>query len=216
MTVARWASVVALATLAGCAAASPYDYSLFREHEPRSILVLPPLNETVEVMADYNWLSTATMPLAEHGYYVYPVAVVDAFMKENGLPTPGEMHGVAPQRLREVFGADAVLYVTITEWGQKYVLLSSNTVVAATARLVDARTGTQIWDGKVSLVDSSGGSGDLIADLVIAVVEQIVDRSSDRAHGLSRTANYALFWNAERGLPAGQRSPDYATDTRGR
>ena len=66
-------------------------------------------------------------PLVEAGYYVFPVAVVDAFMKENGLPTAGEMHGVSLAKLREVLGADAVLYAVIENWGQKYRVISSDT-----------------------------------------------------------------------------------------
>ncbi|MBI5506806.1 MAG: DUF799 family lipoprotein [Deltaproteobacteria bacterium] len=216
MTAARLPALIVAAQLTACAAAAPVDYAPFRAHEPRSILVLPPLNHTVDVKAPYSWLSTVTMPLAEEGYYVFPVAVVDAFLKENGLPTPGEMHGVPVQKLGEVFGADAVLYVTITDWGQKYQVISSNTVVAAEATLVDTRSALPIWQGKVSLVDSSGGSGNLIADMVIAAIEQIVDSSTDRAHPLSRTANYALLYNTERGLPFGARSPKYASDLRGR
>jgi hypothetical protein len=41
----------------------------------------------------YIYLSTLTKPLAEKGYYVLPVAVIDQFLKENGLPTPAEMNG---------------------------------------------------------------------------------------------------------------------------
>lgn len=216
MTAARLTGLLVAAQLAACAAAPPVDYAPFRVHEPRSILVLPPLNQTVDVKAPYSWLSTVTMPLAEEGYYVFPVAVVDAFLKENGLPTPGEMHAVPVQKLGEVFGADAVLYVTITQWGQKYRVISSDTVVAAEATLVDSRSAVPIWQGKVALVDSSGGSGNLIADLVIAAIEQIVDSSTDRAHPLSRTANFALLYNPERGLPFGARSPKYAADSRGR
>lgn len=84
-----------LITIAGCVTTPPFDYSLFRSHRPRSILVLPPLNQTTDVNAPYSYLSTITRPLAECGYYVYPVAVVDAYMKENGLPSAEEMHGVA-------------------------------------------------------------------------------------------------------------------------
>ena len=206
----------ALALTAGCATTQPIDYSAFRAHEPRSILVLPPLNETVEALSDYNWLSTATMPLAEHGYYVFPVAVVDEFMKENGLPTPGEMHAVPPSRLGEVFGADAILYVTIVEWGQKYIVLSSNTVVGVRARLVDATTSTELWSGNVRLVESSGGGNDLLVELIVAVVEQVVDSNVDRAHDLSRRANLAMLWNKTTGIPPGHRNPDHLTDPRGR
>ena len=210
------AALLAASLSQGCATIPPPDYSAFRAHEPRSILVLPPLNSTVSVPAPYSWLSTVTMPLAEDGYYVFPVAVVDAFLKENGLPTPGEMHGVAPQKLAEVFGADAILYLTITEYGQKYVVLSSNTVAGATARLVDAKTGMQLWEGKVNLVQGSGGSGNLIADLIIAAVDQIVDSSTDQAHTLSRSANFLLVHDKTRGIPPGVRHPRHGQDPRGR
>ena len=60
---------------------------------------------------------------------MFPVAVIDAFLKENGMPTPGEMHKVSLARVREVTGADAVLYVTLEDWGQHYNVVSSQTVV---------------------------------------------------------------------------------------
>ncbi len=209
-----WCSALALLA-AGCATVDQADYTLYREHEPRSILVLPPLNQTVEVQADYNWLSTASLPLAERGFYVFPVAVVDAFMKENGLPSAAEMHQVEAGRLRETFGADAVLYVTITEWGQKFVLFSSNTVVAARANLVDTATETVIWTGEVRLIEGSGGSGDALVDLFSAIIEQVIDSTSDQAHLLARRANFWLFFNEGRGLPPGHRSPLHGTAASG-
>ncbi len=102
--------------LVGCETVSK-DYTLFREHQPRSILVIPPLNESVDESASYGYLSTVTQPLAEMGYYVFPVAVIDQFLKENGLPTPGEMHDIPLDKIDEIIGADAVLYITIKEYG---------------------------------------------------------------------------------------------------
>ena len=107
----RWTATAFLALVClmlATACATP-DYSAFRERKPRSILVLPPLNESVDVDATYSWLTTATAPLAETGYYVFPVAMVDAFMKDNGMPSAGEMREVSLAKLGEVFGADAVL-----------------------------------------------------------------------------------------------------------
>ena len=77
--------------LAGCQTVKPYDYTNFRAHPPRSILVLPPLNESTAVEGTYGYLTTVTRPVAERGYYVFPVAVADQFMKDNGLPTAAEM-----------------------------------------------------------------------------------------------------------------------------
>ena len=124
--------------LTGCAATNtPYDYSALENSRPRSILVMPPVNNSVEVYAPYIFLSTISRPLAEKGYYVFPVAVIDRFLKENGLPTPVEMNSVPLDKIAEHIGADAVLYVSIKEWGQKYQLVSSSTIVDSTLRLVD-------------------------------------------------------------------------------
>jgi len=207
-------ALLTLACLLLATACATPDYSAFREHKPRSILVLPPLNESVDVEATYSWLTTATAPLAETGYYVFPVAMVDAFMKDNGLPSAGEMREVSVGRLGEVFGADAVLYVTLEKWGQQYVVLSSNTVVKAVATLVDVATGTQLWKWQIDHVESSGGSGDLVADLVIAVVEQIVDTATDQTHQTARRANFLLFHNEKTGLPYGPYHPKHETDPR--
>jgi len=209
----RGALVALLATL-GLGCTTPPDYSAFRAHPPRSILVLPPLNESVAVDAPYSWLTTATAPIAETGYYVFPVAMVDAFMKDNGLPTPDEMHGVPTQKLGEVFGADSVLFVTIKEWGQEYVVLSSNTVVNVEATLVDTSSGTQLWQWSQNYVESSGGSGNLIADAVMAIVEQVADTLTDRTHEAGRNANSMLFRNEKTGLPYGPYHPKHEIDPR--
>ena len=82
-------------------------------------------------------LSQATVPLAESGYYVLPVALVEETFRQNGLTVPADIHAVPVAKLREIFGADAALYVTVTEYGSKYQVISSVTRVAANARLVD-------------------------------------------------------------------------------
>ena len=128
---------------AGCST-TPYDYTALQASKPRSILVLPPRNNTVEVIAPYIFLSTISKPLAEKGYYVFPVSVIDNFLKENGMPTPDEMNSVPLDQLHKHTGADAVLYVQINDWGQKYQVLSSQTVVDSHMKLVDARTGENV------------------------------------------------------------------------
>jgi hypothetical protein len=60
----------------GCQEVKPYDYTALKKSKPRSIVVIPPKNNSIEVNASYIYLSTLTEPLAEKGYYVLPVAVV--------------------------------------------------------------------------------------------------------------------------------------------
>jgi len=212
---ARWWAALVLA-VAGCAVKSP-DYSGYRAHLPRSILVLPPLNETTDVNAPYVYLSTITRPLAECGYYVFPVAAVDAFMKENGLPTAGEMHGVSLDKIREVFGADAVLYVTLESWGQKYRIISSDTEVKARASLVDVVTGTTLWSGTaVGQQSSAAGQTDPLAMLISAVVTQVLASMTDPTHDLAATANNTMVLDQHHGLLLGPHHPGWDGDTRGR
>jgi hypothetical protein len=214
----RLAVAVALAVLApACATVKPTDYKPYREHLPRSIVVLPPLNETTDVNAPYVYLSTVTRPLAECGYYVFPVAAVDAFMKENGLPTAGEMHGVSLAKIHEVLGADAVLYATVEDWGQKYHVISSDTVVKARARLVDVATGTTLWTGAaVAQQSSSAGQNDPIGMLVAALFVQIISSATDPAHDLARVANGRMVFDQRDGFLLGPYNPRCEADERGR
>jgi hypothetical protein len=194
----------------GCAS-PPYDYTNYRAHPPRSILVLPPLNETTAVEGTYSYLSTVTQPLAERGYYVFPVAVVDHFFKENGMPTAGEMHQAPMRKIREIFGADAVLYITLKEYGSKYHVLNSATMVVAHGKLVDAATEIVLWEGTVAAKENSPSSGNILADLLSAPLMQAVNQSLDHAHDVARTAN-AQFAVKDHGLLFGPYHPKFGTD----
>ena len=107
-----------------------------------------------------------------------------------------------------------MLYVTIEKWGQHYIVISSNSVVKAKATLVDVATGTQLWEQSINHVESSGGSGNLIADLVIAAVEQTMDTTTDQVHHTSRRANFILFGNEKTGIPLGPYHPERDSDDR--
>lgn len=195
--------------LIGCATPE-YDYTNFHAHHPRSILVLPPLNESTDMKGTYGYLTTVTRPLAELGYYVYPVAVIDQYLKENGMANPGEMHQVSLKKIREIIGADAVLYITLKEYGAKFVLVNSVTRVTADARLVDTRTGKLLWN-KTLQADSSqsnNNNSSLLAVVVSAVVKQVASDVTDEAHDISKLANVG-YWEKGNGLLYGPYHPNY-------
>lgn len=205
-----------LVLLTACATPKSYDYTTFRQHPPRSILVLPPLNESPEVEATYSVLSTMTYPLAESGYYVVPVTLVDETFKQNGLYTAGDIHTVAPEKLHEIFGADAALYVTITNYGVSYMVIDSAAVVTLNARLVDLKTGETLWAGFASASNKENQNtqgGGLIGILLTAVVNQIINTSTDASHTVAHRSSYRLL-SADQagGILYGPYSPHYGTD----
>ncbi|MEM7200532.1 MAG: GNA1162 family protein [Planctomycetota bacterium] len=197
------ATLAGALALSACASTPPFDYSIWLQNPPRSILVLPPIDNTIEPLACYGCLSTVTQPLAERGFYVFPVAVVDAMMRENGLPTPNDMHSVPLAKLREIFAPDAVLYLTVSEWGTSYQVVSSVSSVAIAGRLVDARTGTEIWRGQHRLAQGSGGGGNLIGMLASALVTQVARSVNDPSRQLSSVVSGEMFANPRNGLLPG-------------
>lgn len=200
----------------GCATRQPFDYTAFKESRPKSILVLPPINESPEVPASYSVLSYVTRPLAEAGYYVMPVTLVAEAFKENGVTQPTDMHATAPEKLREVFGADAALYITITKYGTTYKVISSESLVAAKASLMDLRTGKTLWSGaaQASSAESDNQQQGGIAGLLIsAIVSQIVATATDKSHQIAGIATTRLLGAGQKnGLLYGPRSPNYGKD----
>ena len=209
----RWIGLLALFfVLGGCAGRQNIDYTAFRESKPRSILVLPPLNNSPDVRATYSFLSTVTRPLAEGGYYVFPVALVDQTFRENGLTTAGEIHQVPLDKLRQIFGADATLYITVTKYGSVYMLIGSEVRVSAIAKLVDNRTGQSLWVGAATASDSEGGNnsgGGLAGMLITALVKQVVGSIGDQGHRVARLTSQRLLSAMPNGLLYGPRSPFY-------
>ncbi len=200
-------------SLAACATPqNKYDYSAYQQSKPRSIVVLPPLNNSPDMHATYSFLSTVTKPLAESGYYVFPVALVDQTFKENGLINPGEMHQAPLEKIRDIFGADAALYITVTSYGSSYQVVSSNVVVTASAKLVDTHNGTLLWEGTATASDqNNNNNGGLVGLLVKAVVQQIVNNVAGDSHSraIARVASNWLLSTRPNGLLYGPRSPNY-------
>ena len=204
--------------LSGCASQKKsFDYSAFRESNPRSIVILPPLNHSPDVRATYSFYTTVTMPVAEAGYFVFPIALVDQTFKENGLPTPGEMHQASLNKLREVFGADAALYITITQYGSVYSVIDSSVIVSANADLIDLKTGKLLWTGTATASSSEGenkGGGSITGILINAIVKQILGNIGDQGRSIASVTSNRLFSLSENGILPGPRSPDYLTHPR--
>ncbi|MBP0591353.1 DUF799 domain-containing protein [Paraburkholderia sp. LEh10] len=214
------AALSVLFMLTACVAHAPRqaDYTAFRNSKPRTIVVLPPINDTADVNAPYGMLSQMTMPLAEGGYYVVPVVEMEETFRHNGLTTPNDIQSVAPDKLRQIFGADAAVYTKITQYGSKYMVVDSTTVVSASAKLVDLRSGDTLWQGSASATGKElganfGANTGLIGALVQAAVKQVAHTLTDEAHDVAGlTSNKLLSSGGPNGLLYGPRSPKYGTD----
>ena len=206
------AALVAL--LAGCVSPPPaHDYTAFKEADPHSIIILPPLNNTPEVIAPYSVMTQMVAPIAESGFYVFPVAVVEQTFKGNGLTVASDVHQVPVDKLHSIFGADSALYITVEEYGTSYVVISSETAVTVSASLVDLRTGVQLWQGKArasSAEQQNNRGGGLVGVLVVAAINQIAETITDKGFEIAAiTSSRLLSSDTYNGLLYGPRSPSY-------
>ena len=206
--------VGAMALLSVCVSLPPaHDYSAFKAANPASVIILPPINNTPEVIAPYSVMTQMATPIAESGFYVCPVAMVNQTFSNNGLTVASDIHAVAPTKLKEIFGADAALYVSIEDYGTSYVVISSETRVTVTASLVDLASGQMLWTGTAnasSAEQQNANSGGLVGMLVQAAVNQIFETVTDRGFDIAAIASARLL-SAEsyNGLLYGPRSPSY-------
>ncbi len=199
--------------LVGCAtvdrpAADPWP--ALREARPASVLVLPPLNNTPDIEAPASVMAQSVVPLAEAGYYVLPIGLVNETLRANGVQTPQDAQQIAPPRLREVFGADAALYLDVRAYGSVYRVISSDSVVRVQARLVDLRDGQTLWTGSASASSAeqrAGQQGGLVGQLLQAVIEQVASNFSERNHQVAGVAMRRLLGTGSpRGLLPGPRA----------
>lgn len=208
------AAAACICLLGGCATKPPpYDYSAFQRSKPATLLVMPPLSEAPDIKATPAVWAHATRPLAEAGYYVLPVTLVDETFRQNGIQTAADAHDIPPKKLQDFFGADAAVYIRVKRYGTSYAVVDSQTRVDVEAKIVDLRDGALLWQGSAfasSAEESQQSQGGLVGLLVTALVKQIIGTATDAAFNYAGIANYRLL-GAPRynGVLPGPRSPNF-------
>lgn len=205
---------LALTLLGGCATpAPPYDYTAFMKARPATLLVLPPVNDSPEVTATPGIWAQATRPLAEAGYYVLPITLVDETFRQNGVSSANEVQDIPLQKLHDFFGADAAVYLRVKQYGTSYAVLASETRVTVEGHVVDLRSGETLWKGAAtasSAEQQQQSQGGLAGLLIAALVKQIVSTATDESYKYASVASNRLL-NASRpnGVLPGPRSPNH-------
>jgi len=215
-TISSWLlTVTALLAVGGCVTAPPKaNFTQFRTENPHSILVVPAINKSVDVNAPDYFLATISEPLAERGYYVFPVNMVRSVMADDGLNDANLVHSGDPRRLGELFGADAIMYISIERWDAKYAVLSTTVTVELNYTLKSSHTGAELWHNhQVMKYEPQAASGGGIAALVADAIEAAVTKAAPNYIPLAQQANAHAIDLKGTGLPAGPHDALYLKDT---
>jgi hypothetical protein len=203
---------MATVALTGCGLRPTYDPTAFRAAKPATLVIMPPINSTTEHKAEAAVWAQATRPLAEAGYYVLPVTLVDAVLREHGVTTAQDAHNLPAATLRSMFSADAAVFIEITRFGTTYVVINSNTRVTVFARIVDLRDGKQLWSGRADVSHSPllGGLNTLSAEnLAATAILHVAALETDAAFRIAGEADRQLLGlhNDDDSVLLGPRAP---------
>lgn len=171
-------AVTALLLSACASQKEPFDYSAYQQHKPKSILVVMPANDSMEVKAPSAVLSHSVKPLSEAGYYVFPAALVQETFMQNGVYDGNQIKDVSLSKLKQIFNPDAVLYLNVENYGTKYIVIDSVTTVTVSGKLVDVATGKELWHGSKTMKHSgTDNKGSLIGALISQIANAAMDTS---------------------------------------
>jgi len=169
--------VVATLTI-GCVNTATKQQSypaMYGEQKPLSILVVPSINESTAANAGDLLNVTVAQPFANHGYYVFPVPVVSEIFEREGVIEGTQIKGMPTSIFRKNFDADAVLFMTIESWDKNYMLVAGSVAVQIEYVLLSTDTNEILWSYEETVVvDTSGSTGNIIADLIVTAISTAV------------------------------------------
>lgn len=201
-------AVAVAAVLAGCATRSPQDLTAFKRAAPRSILVVPVVNKSLEVDAPNYLLATLPVPMAEKGYYVFPVNMTKVVLEQEGFYEGEQIQQQPPADIAKMFGADAVLFVTINRWDAQYALITTTVTVDLDYRMY-AKDGIEIWRTKQAMQyqPQATNAGHPLATLIVAAISAAMTRAAPDYMPLARQAHQIAFVLGPDAMPKGPYAP---------
>jgi hypothetical protein len=134
---------------AGCAKGPHYSLVPdYKTHPPRSVAVLPVLNETVSLKAQDIFRPLIQKKLSQKGYETSSFVHIDERLLTKEIREAGQVHSLSPQKLGKLLGVDALLYATVTDFSTTYLVAYASMSVGARFELKDVRTGEKLWDSE--------------------------------------------------------------------
>jgi len=184
-------------------------YKQMYDEKPLTILLMPPINRSINVEAKEYFHSTLNVFLSNCGYYVIPpILSMDVLKKESAYDAEMFLNS-SLTKFNDVFGADMVIFTIIDKW--KKSTLSSKVQVkieyiiksTKTNQVLYARTGDITCDTSVST--GVGGLWGMAANMAFSALKTATTNYID----VAKACNGYTFYTD---LPWGKYLPNYQKD----
>jgi hypothetical protein len=142
----------------GCAAGAPHTVAPdYKDRAPRSVAVLPVLNETVSLKGPEILRPFLLNKLSMKGYETPSLSVIDGRLREKDIREAGQVNTLTPQELGKLLGVDALLYAYVTEFNTTYLVAYASMTVGARFELKDTKNGEKLWDSEHQVKETKFG-----------------------------------------------------------
>ncbi|WP_071145470.1 GNA1162 family protein [Bacteroides ihuae] len=185
------------------------SYPKMYSDKPTTILVMPPINKTVNVEAKEYFYTSMMVPLCEKGYYVIsPFLAMDLLKNESAYDSELYLDGNLAS-FKKVFGADVALFTVINQWSKSTL---GNTITVEVEYILKSTTSNEIlFNRKGTLVvdtslNSTSNAG-LLGALVDMAASAINTALTDKVIAARRCNNFVLH-----DLPDGVYAPLFDKD----
>ncbi|MDQ7067442.1 MAG: DUF799 family lipoprotein [Sulfurimonas sp.] len=109
------------------------------------MLILPPMNESIDAEAKDYYMTTTEMPFALMGYYTFPTEMVSDIMKQEGVYDTEILYNMPLDKYYEYFGADTVLFTRIKVGYFIYGTCFKFRTISIEAKIVSTKTSEELW-----------------------------------------------------------------------
>ncbi|MDR1973690.1 MAG: DUF799 domain-containing protein [Bacteroidales bacterium] len=181
-------------------------YSYFYQEKPTSILIMPPINRSVDVNAKEYMYSTMSSVLCQQGYYVLPPFLsIEILRRESAYDSERFING-SVKKIGEMFGADLVIFTVIHEWKKQ----GTNVTVDVEYIIKSTKTDAIIYNREGLLTISTyvqstgGGIANVLASLIATAVKTVITKE---VHAAQRCNTFILTE-----MPIGKYSSRYFKD----
>ncbi|MCJ7495910.1 MAG: DUF799 family lipoprotein, partial [Deltaproteobacteria bacterium] len=141
-----------------------------RDRPPQTVAVLPFLNRTDRKEAFDIVRKSFHGHFSRLNYTTMPLFKVDESLRQAGLDTPEKVAQTSEQKLQEILRVDALIRGGVTHYDRLYLGVYSQVAVGAEVRMMDGKTGKELWWAKdVSRKHEAGITTSPVGLILIAV-----------------------------------------------
>jgi len=180
-------------------------YAQMYAEKPTTMLIMPPINNTVDVDAKEAYYTSVACSVAEAGYYVVAPFLAMDIMKNESAYDAEEFIDVSLSKFGRYFGVDAAVFTIIDKWVQ-----NGNVIfVDATCIIKSTVTNETLYkrEGGIYL-DRNNLAGPSMEDVIKMLASGNGSILSQDQTIAARILNQYLFND----IPAGKYSPRYMQD----